>query len=773
MAEDPIPMPDEEELAGASPGAPAPPSPKAQETAPHAEKTTPIDPQDAQRRTRSENQDFLRVLGMYGGWIPQVYIDHINVAQDMVLGTGRQAAEVVPPPERDSAEIPRRELQKIRQVFERPVAYTQALKLLREERCVLLLGSPQCGKRAMAVHLALDVRVVEAPIHELSPEDNPYLQVKGLPLPPGAVYIVDGLLFEQARALKPVNVRDLLNTLEQRQCYLVITAQTGAAFPAGLHLIRVAPPEISTALLLEKHLSYYGDFNPTQIAEAFAVPALAELLEKRLSPSQVDQLAARLAQSLQLSTPVEEALHGFAEVMTDVVREWFDEVAGDVETAAFRIALAVFNGAQVAEVQRAAQALTHLLRPEPPTPDKSAAIPAAISPFKKETLPKKLQQARAKLIERPAVREYSDTALVKIVELEDGSYSSVLLAYIWEFDELRTVFLDWLCEYATHGSLDMRLRAAGALGALASLDFEFITRRVFYKWADVGDEDSDARRRAYQALGNALGVLIWNDARAEEVLGLLRAWVEDGKPRHRWAAARAYAQVGLRYPREALHQWRRILESEAHVVVRITESFGIAIPHRLHMSVIDALLSLFFRAVEIPHRLRPVYEQALDGLAAWIEDDAKDSASEQVGLPLFLALTAIRYPLDDNSDPETWPPAMLRIVGTQPDSSYRRTLAELLRVALRNRDTRALAIEALQNWVESADRDPWLAEVLTLLLQDLLQLPAASGKERDILATRLERWATHPRTPSPVAAQLLTTLFGKQSGSTEMRIWQL
>lgn len=766
MVDEPItPQTEESEPAPPPPEPPAAPTPTGEQaTNPAGEE--PIRAQDVQKRTRSENQDFLRVLGMYGGWIPQVYVDHINVTRDLHMSAGGAAtADVFPPPERDSAEIPRRELQKIRQVYERPAAYTQALQALQQERCIVLLGKPQIGKRAMAIHLALDVRTAEAPIYELSPEENPYRQVQSLPLPTGSVYIVDGLLYEQARALKLVQVNDLVNTLERKQSYLIITAQSGASFPAGLRTLTVAPPEIPVILLVEKHLGYYGTFGSAQIEKTLAAPALAELLSKALSPAQADQLAARLAQGMLDNAPVEEALHGFAEAMSGEVRAWFKQVVDDVDKAAFRIALAVFNGAQVTEVQQAAQELARLLRPEATESRPAAEAPAFVSPFKRETLSEKLDSAHARLVERPMVREYSDRALVKVVELKDESYSSTLLAYIWEYIELRPTLLEWLCEHATHAPLDMRLRAAGALGALASLDFEVITRRAFLKWANVDIDDSEARRRQHQALGNALGVLIWNEARAEEVLGLLRAWVEDGNPRHRWAAARAYAQVGLRYPREAIQQWRRILESEAHVVVRITESFGIAIPHPLHMSVIDALFSLFLRAVEIPHRLRPVYEQALDGLAAWVEDDAKDNASEQVGLPLFLALTAIRYPLEGNNDPETWPPAMLRIVGTQPDSSYRRTLAELLRAALRDRYRRALAIEALQNWVESADRDPWLAEVLTALLQELLQLPATSSKERDILATRLERWATHPRTPSAVAGQLPRTLFESQTGA--------
>ena len=744
----------EESAAATVPVSETPPVEKESVTSP----TPSLEPQKEQQRNRSENQDYLRVLSMYGGAVPSVYINHVSVEKDMHIGTGRTHGDIFPPPERDSAEIPSREIQKIKQVYERPAMYAQALKTLLQERCVVLLGKPQIGKRTMAIHLALDVRVDNAPIYELSPEENPVQQIKSAPSPLGTIYIVDSLLYAQARGLKSFEMNALLDLLEKRQCYLIITAQTGAVFPPELRICPVKPPEIPATLLVEKHLSLYQQFSRTQIESVLSDPALTELLNKELSPAQADQLAERLAQGLKSNAPVEEALHGFAEVVADTVRQWFDEVADDIETAAFRIALAVFNGAQVTEVQKAAQILEHLLRPDADGAEKTAISQPLASPFKRETLPTKLARARARLVERTVMKTYSDTARINVVELEDESYSKVLLAYIWEFAELRPFFLKWLCDYAVNAPSDMRLRAAGALGALAGLDFEYITHHVFYKWSHGDATDPDLRRRYYQALGNAFGVLIWNDERAEDVLGLLRAWVEDGHTAHKWAAARAYAQVGLRYPREALHRWRHILESEASFELRLTDTFGISIPHPLHMSVIDALLSLFLRAVEMPHRLRPVYEQALDGIAAWVAEDAEDKNSEHVGLPIFLALTAIRYPLDNHSDPETWPPAMLRIVGTQPDSNYRRTLAELLRCALRTPRTRALAIDALKGWVDCAESDPWLEEVLTLLLTDLLQLPATSHRERGILEIHLRRLANHPRQPSDVAKRLLPKL---------------
>jgi len=159
------------------------------------------------------------------------------------------------------------------------------------------------------------------------------------------------------------------------------------------------------------------------------------------------------------------------------------------------------------------------------------------------------------------------------------------------------------------------------------------------------------------------------------VLGLLRAWVEDDSDSLKCAAAQVYSQVGLRYPLEAISQWRRILGSKK-AQIELTPELSILIHNPFHMSVIDAIVSLFQRAVKFPHRLRPVFEPAIEGLADWVEADAKERGSVGMGLPLFLALAKIGYPPDDGSgDPDEWPPVMLYIVDTLPNSAYRRALA--------------------------------------------------------------------------------------------------
>lgn len=722
-----------------------------------------LDAQQSQRKLRPENQDFMRVLRQYGT-LPQVFINQMSVANDLVMGAGRapSASEIYPPPGRDSIEVQVWELDKIRTVYQRHAAYPQALRVLREQRCVVLRGTLHVGKRAAAIRLAQELRGDQVTIRELSAEDDLLSQVQTFTLRPQTVCLVDGLLLTLGQALKPLAARQILDLLARHDSHLIICARPEVPFPADLRVVTLEMLTVPAAVLVETHLTYYGPFDEEQIETALAHPQVAVALQPGLLPEQADLLARLLAEAFRTGAPLEQALSSFTSVAEVNVREWFDETADDIEESAFRIALAVFDGATYAAVNDAGQDLARRLQP-PPQPLPKDAPPAPVaSPFKKTRRSDRLQRARARLVARPASTEYADNTTIEVVELEDAGYSTALLKYLWtELDDLRPTLLAWLSDYAINARpRELRLRAAGAAGALGALEFNTIRERLFRPWALSESADSDQRRHQFQAVGNALGILIWNDARAEDVLGLLRAWVIDlGRPVLKWVAARSYAQVGLRYPREAINQWRRILESETSVVLRLTDTLRLSIPHPLHMSVFDAIVSLFLRAVEFPHRLRPIYEQALEGLSAWVDADFRERDSEHLGLPLFLVLTAIGMPADNGSgDPEQWPPAMLHIIGTQPDATYRRLLAGLWRRALKDAVLSAHAAAALHHWVECAGRDDWLEETLLEMLREMLAAPDCSERERNRLYVYLSRWASAPKSPLEAADRLLHAL---------------
>lgn len=785
-ADPPKPEPEDKKDAdsAAQPNTTPPPVPPADKVAAPATESasikdfTPERVQEKQRSSRAENQDWMRALEQFFATaIPRsylnntdrtsIYINNIN-ANDMFMGArGFPNADIAPPPDRGTAQVSRVDARKIQQVYQRHSGYARALKILKDGgRCIVLKGKPLVGKWAAAVHLALELRGEQATIVELSGEENLLVQIKRTEIKQRAVYIVHDLLREQGRAISRSTVAAISDILQEKDAHLIICAKLEVPLPPEQRQILFEPlPASTTSAVLEAHLLYYEkEISPEQIKKGLEHEQVASVFKTGLPPSQVDVLAQLLAMPLKDDLPLEEALRGFTGVVATEVQSWFDETDESLEDSAFKLALAVFSGAQYDAVDEAARHLMLALEPNPDSNEKEekkdSAKPPRLSPLKKgKKISEKLNMARAKLVKQLVSTEYSDKATVELVELDYAAYSPALLKYFWtEFGDLRQPFLDWLCTYAVHARRDMHHRAATAIGALGVLDFDYIRTRVFKHWAFAGTDD-DERRKYRQALGNALGALVWDPDRAEDVLGLLNAWVDDGGEALRWAAARAYAQVGLKYPRKAVDQWRRILESEGKLIIRVTDDFGVSIPHPLHMSVIDAMISLFLRALELPHSLRPVYEEALEGLAAWVEEDAKDKNSEQAGLPLFLVLTAIQIPQGDGSgDPDDWPPAMLHIVGTQPDSAYRRALAGMLRRALNHSAYGQMAVLALKLWTECAEKNKFLKEPLTALLKELVSMPNVTERERGRLYINLTRWATRPKLPLEVAKQLLVEL---------------
>jgi hypothetical protein len=710
-----------------------------------------------QAGSQIEIQDFIRVLNTYIRTIPQVYVDHISVSGDMTMA-GRGSGEIYPPPQRDSADVLPAEIAKVRSVFHKPAAYPQALRLLREQHCVALRGKTGAGKRCAAIRLLAELLgdSADIAIRELSADSDLAQDIQALAVKPGHAFLVDDLLASRGKALTPLAARTMLDTLRRRDCYLVICARPDVSMPRDLAVVGWEAPPVAPTVLVETHLAYYDSFSPEQISEALAHQDIAAVLQSGLTPALADRLAEQLATALRSGRPLEDAVRGFVAVAEDDVRGWFDAAGEDLNLRAMRMALAVFSGARFDLVYAAAKNL-EARWPQPEADDEEPKKPPpSIFASKQSDL-----LAGARSVRRPMATSYSDRTMVEVVELIDPNYSPALLKYLWEHPALRGSLLAWLMHYAVDGRSpqEMRLRAAAAVGALAGIDFDSIQARTLRPWAVGETSNNDERRRRYAALSNALGMLIWNDECAGTVRDLLHAWLEEGNESARWAAARVYAQVGLRYPREAMNQWRRILESKGKIELRLTESFGFVIPHPLHLSVVDAILSLFIRATQMPHRLRPVYEQALEGLAAWVEADAVDANAKQVGLPLFVALTAIRLPPETGEgEPEQWPPAMLTIVGTQPDSAYRRILASLFRRAVVAPNLQHQTVAALRSWAEAAENDPWLEETLAAVLAEWLALPGASQRERNLLHMHLSRWARHPKQPLLVAQRLIVSL---------------
>ena len=767
---------DRQEESAAPTSQPAPKEKKEEPPKPVREgKSSELNAEESQKKQRGENQDFLRVLGQFAAsGIPLAYIDHIQVANDFVMGgKSGSGADVSPAMSIDSAEVTDKEIAKIREVFQPPRSFRQAVDTLRTNRIVALVGRPHAGKRAVAISMALDLDASPA-LRELSPDGDIPKQVTRLlaAAEPGlyTVMIVDGLMRDAAATLKPP-IDALFKALEHKNCYLIFCLQPEISLPSTIKRVTIEPPPVSSEILFQAHLQYYQGTMGEQVETLLENEEQIQRIinEEQLSPRQADALAERIVAAVHYNLGINEALSGvIADFMDEEISQWIGETADVPEESTMRIALAVFSGWTLSAIMEASSNLKERLFPPPPPHEDGTsekAVEAKPSPLKKP-ISDTLRRAGARRVRRNYLTEYSDRAPVEVVELEKSSYSKALLKYLWqEIYEWQAPLLDWLILYATHGPREMRTRAAGAIGALASVDFPEIRGRAFYPWANTDITDSDQRRAQFQALANALGVLIWDDEQAANVLGLLDYWAENGSISMKWAATRAYSSVGLRYPQIAVNHWRAILENEIETHIVLTYDLGIRFYASIHenfvQSLLDSILNLFTRAVEMPHRLRSVYEQLVSSLAEWADLDEKDSKGKSNGLTLFILATDIRFPPEDESgERDEWPPAMLQVAHTQSVGAYHQALASLLRKSLNHADSEfsEISSRALLNWIDFVEEHQWFYDTLADILKSMLALPDIRQREYGRLWRYLHSWAHAPKKNRNTAQKLLEDL---------------
>lgn len=712
---------------------------------------------EGRQRISNESRDLHQIAANY---FHTAHFDRIIVGQGQEQAA--YSSQTGPRPRR-ARRLLDDEIKKIRAVYVEHVHYLDALETLRSQRVVILQGRPDVGKRAMAVRLAIAVAAEISEIRELSADVDLAEQVESRALDAGCTFLVDGLLSSRSARLTQAEWTAIRSDLQPLDSFLIICAGREARFSSELargNVYQIVPPNVPAGELVKRHLIYLG-CEPQEIESCLQLPEVKELLSSSLLPAAAERLARSLRDYIQLSCELEQALGGFAAFAEMSVKDWMDTCGTDLEIFSFRVALAVFSGTRFGDVKSAADDLAdRLKRILPPEPKKDK------KKKKKTKRPHPLERGRSRLLEnsrarlRPATfaTDYNERSVIPVVEYENAAYQPAILKYLWtEYHgtEVWDVLIGWLRECAGRGHIaPLRMRAAAAVGALAQLDFFSIRQEVLVPW--VLEQDRECRA----ALSNAFGMIIWDDDLKEDVLGLLRLWSEKEDERYQWAAARAYAQVGKRFPGEAMERWRRIIRHVAlEVELRITSKISFRITNPLFDSMLDAIFSLFVGAIEWETNFELIYEQLVTSLREWVEEDDKAKDKDGLGIPFFMLLMAIRLPTDNGDDEKHRPPALLVLVDVESkDSPYVRNLAWLIRRALDERPARPRVFETLREWLVCAQEDNNLMPPVTAVMQSLVQMPEFRQRQRDDLRVSLDRWARHPREPLPVAGDLKNDL---------------
>lgn len=370
---------------------------------------------------------------------------------------------------------------------------------------------------------------------------------------------------------------------------------------------------------------------------------------------------------------------------------WIEEAGDDLDELALRITLAVFNGTTFEVIERAKKELLEMLRglvPPPPPPDPEK--PPPVAPH--VPLVRRLEKAGAKETEGkpPDWR--------RVVELERPELAGEALVYVWQLNretEWRRRLIEWLTSHAARHPLDVRIRAAVAVGRLALKDYRFVREKLLISW--VRKKDSQFRT----AVGMALGILVREESLAGEVQSLLREWSGSDEEDKRWAAMRAYIYVGpyCRPPGEAIARWRELAASE-HVAIdiRVSETEVVRLNNPLHMSLMDAVVRFFFNAAHLPEEeRRPLFAGVLAELKEWVSSDEEHA---WLGLFMFTALGQLRGSGAGGGEADGAPVLLQLVEEEAPDETgYRSRLAEVFEVAMRKGATIIETQELLCAWL--------------------------------------------------------------------------
>lgn len=427
---------------------------------------------------------------------------------------------------------------------------------------------------------------------------------------------------------------------------------------------------------------------------------------------------------------VEDGPTGHSLVGDGTAQQWIEEAGDDVDELALRITLAVFNGATFEIIERAKGELSEMLRELVPPP--AAAPPPAPPDPKKPPLvvPHVPQVPHAPHV--PLMRRLEKAGAKEAegkppdwrrgVELEKPELAGEAVLYVWQLNreaKWRQKLIEWLTNHAAGRSADARTRAAVAVGRLALKDYRFVRDRILTPW--VRKDNPQFRT----AVGMVLGVLVREESMAEEVQRLLVEWSESTEAAKRWAAMRAYIYVGA-YCRPygvPVARWRAIAASEPlAIIIPISEREAVRLNNPLHMSLMDAMVRFFVSVPQLPEEeRRPLVGGILGELKKWI-----DSNDDGIWLGLFLFTTLGQLLSDASEDGESdGAPLLLQLLEEGPDKTeYRRQLAGLLELAMRNGTTIVETEElicAWLGWVDKLDGNSQLYETrIRTLFEDII-----------------------------------------------------
>ncbi|MFI7627777.1 hypothetical protein [Microbispora rosea] len=597
------------------------------------------------------------------------------------------------------------------------------LRRLRDEHVLLLRGEPHSGQptaalAALALWTGDDTRLA-------------WLHCRRDPLPLVAAdlrdatgYLVmagdDATWSDHADQI----IGHLCRVAERAGARIVVLA--GSEFPEHDWTVQHEPPPLDKVFAnwLVHELYEGGEAHPQERADKTAADELVrEKLAGYRRPREARALALQVATGLLHGRSVGEILEGLPEQRRIRARNL---LAKDTPRRArsFLIVGSVLSGSPAAVVATQTLRLATLIEEE-------LARQTTIEQPRRHHLWEWLSDWTEDTGIR--VKDTGRGGDGQVVEFDEPRMAGSILRVIWEEQPtIHEPLLAWLHQLTEDQQFGTRMKAAEAIGLLATYDFLAVRDRFLEEWRD--SDKFERRELAAWALASAA-----RDPQVEpRVLECLRRWARNGR-RAQSVVIRAYGSwLGARHVEEALHVLGDIAKTSGYV---LAGSVARAVS-QIHQLGTGRTFLYDAETAEVPENTRRI----ISALVEWSADpDSK-------GLPRAAALAFVRLLAS---------PDAIRVIDLAADPDAAGDLVALWRHILLHAVTRgpdaALTPEAwdlLSDWLGRWEADAGVRRVLSQVLTP------PPDELRMSLLFHLRLWGRIGKVDPEVAARLAALIEG-------------
>lgn len=590
---------------------------------------------------------------------------------------------------------------------ERTTSLSLLVNRLRTSPVAVLAGPPGSGRTALAI-CGLAETFQEHQLALFDSEVDAGVLVES-DLKPGVCYVVSANLTAQRRKLPDV-VGGLTGLARAKDTHLVLIVNSPGQWVDGLvEHVMPDPVEALRELLVRRH-----DVE-SRVADSAVAKNEVTVAVRGVPMVRVAEVAALVAAALRQDSSKPEAFldRSTRAAVHRKFMEPFGEVPfdGDEPTEAnrvfrraFLVAFAVCNDMTIDAITSAAVRLAEILF-EAAEDEKQPG-----QPFDEptETLLKFVGAPPPPPDEKVLSEPGSTADLAENrVSLSNPALARVTLEVVWREHHLaRKGLQQWLDELAIPGEGrkwpdEVQLRAALAVGYLASLDFDLLFGAQIDSWIKAGELGRAAAASAVEAM-------LENPKSAERTWSRIQEWAGRG-PDWRTTELLVYATApGSRRTETALRAVRREAEISSRAPALVPRVVHAVAASRAMVQVFDVLTAWLDQIDEDRTRAQALRQRG--------------QLSRRVLSPVVdLAPRCLLLLVDDRrADGGTRAPLLAYV---REDTDRWRQFERLWQLVLRVPGTRARGWRVLRDWLEEADSDEEQARIIGDLLYCLYRSP--------------------------------------------------